>query len=84
MGGDRPRKEVVHVSPFTSPQCGRIGEAGVNVQYEGGLGEDLKRERDTLAAADAQRDDAALETVAAHRVDQSRRQHGARRPDRMP
>jgi hypothetical protein len=62
----------------------RPGLVQATAQFaQSALGEDLKRERDTLAAADAQRDDAALETVAAHRVDQSRRQHGARRPDRM-
>jgi hypothetical protein len=35
------------------------------------LGEDLKCERDALAAADAQSHDAALETVAVHRVDEA-------------
>jgi hypothetical protein len=36
-----------------------------------------------LAAANAQVDDAALETVAAHRVDKAGGQHCARRADRM-
>src|SRR3954469_16222385 len=47
------------------------------------LGEHLEGERDALPAADAQRDDAALEAVAAHRVDQAGRQHRARRSNRM-
>ena len=47
------------------------------------LGEDLECERDALAAADAQSDDPAFETVAVHRVDQAGRQHRARRPNRM-
>ena len=41
------------------------------------------RKRDALAAADAQRDDAALEAVAAHRVNELRGQHRAGRADRM-
>jgi hypothetical protein len=36
-----------------------------------------------LAAANAQGDDAAFETVAAHRVDKAGGQHCARRADRM-
>src|SRR5262249_55180295 len=47
------------------------------------LGEDVECEGDALAAADAQRDDAALETVASHRVDETGRQHGAGPSDRM-
>src|ERR1700719_662506 len=47
------------------------------------LGGDLKCERDALAAADAQSHDAALETVAVHRVDEAGRQHGARRSHRI-
>jgi hypothetical protein len=41
------------------------------------------RERDALAAADAQSDKAALQAVAAHRVDELRSQQGAGRPNRV-
>ena len=40
-------------------------------------------ERDALAAADAQRDQAALQTVPAHRVDKLRGQHCPGRADRV-
>src|ERR1700727_3329350 len=40
-------------------------------------------ERDALAAADAERDQAALQTVAAHRVDELGDEHRAGRADRV-
>ena len=43
----------------------------------------LDRQRDALAAADAKRDQAASQTVAAHRVDQLGCQHCAGGTDRM-
>src|SRR4051794_39334392 len=43
----------------------------------------LECQRDALAAADAQRDHAALETIAMHRMDEPRREHSAGRADRM-
>ena len=43
----------------------------------------LDRKRDALTAADAQSDQAALETVPAHRVNELRRQHGSGRADRV-
>src|SRR5215469_12947830 len=36
----------------------------------------FERERDALAAADAERDDAAFQTVAAHRMNEPRGEHG--------
>src|SRR5260221_362200 len=48
------------------------------------LGNRFERKRDTLASADAQGDDPALETVALHRMKQASRQHRARGTDRMP
>ena len=41
------------------------------------------RERDALAAADAQSDQTALQTVPAHRVDELGGQHRAGRADRV-
>ena len=49
--------------PTTQPVPGNAAESL--------LREDLECERDALAAADAQCDDAALESIAAHRVDQA-------------
>ena len=43
----------------------------------------LDRQRDALAAADAQRNQAALKTVAAHGMDELRGQHGSGRADRV-
>ena len=43
----------------------------------------LDGERDALPAADAQRDDAALEAVAPHGVNEARSEDGAGRADRM-
>ena len=43
----------------------------------------LERQRNALAAADAQRDDAALEAVALHRMQQPRGQHRAGGADRV-
>src|SRR5271169_4226284 len=40
-------------------------------------------ERDALAAADAQSDQAALQTIPTHRVDELRGQHCAGRADRV-
>jgi hypothetical protein len=40
-------------------------------------------ERDALTTADAQRDDAAFETVTSHGVNEPRREHGSRRADWM-
>ena len=36
-----------------------------------------------MATADPQRDDAALETIPLHGVDEARREHSARRTDRV-
>ena len=84
MGGDHPRQgDRSRIAPLLPHNPVASEWSALTVQYKGGLGEDLKRERDTLAAADAQRDDAALETVASHRVDETGRQHGAGRSDRM-
>ena len=44
---------------------------------------DFDGQRDTLTAADAKRDKAAREAVAAHRVDEFGGQHRAGRADRM-
>ena len=44
----------------------------------------FQREGDALAAADAQGDNAAFETIPPHRVNQAGRQHRSRRTDRVP
>src|SRR5216684_4086587 len=43
----------------------------------------FERKRDALPAADAEGDHAALQAVAAHRVDEAGREHGARGADRV-
>ncbi len=49
-----------------------------------GVGSDgLEGQSDALAAADAERDDATPQAVAAHGVQQARREHGTRCADRM-
>ena len=45
--------------------------------------ESLKRQRDPLTAADAQRHQSAPDTVSVHRVKEAGRQHGSCRTDRM-
>src|SRR5690606_35421340 len=47
------------------------------------LSDHLQGQRDTLAAADAERDDAALESVALHRMQQPRGKYRAAGADRM-
>src|SRR5262249_31340205 len=44
----------------------------------------LEGERDALPATDAQRDDATLEMIALHCVNEARGEHRAGRPDGMP
>lgn len=65
---DRP------IRPQPSPQVA-VGSP-VRLQH-------FQRQRDALATADAQGDDAAFEAVALHRVHETRRQHRATGTDRM-
>src|SRR5258708_17440808 len=63
------------------PSCAR--PCSWNVSGDFALLNRLQGEGDALAAADAQRDDPALEPVAAHRMDEPRREHGTGGTDRM-
>src|SRR6266550_6970291 len=53
------------------------------IEMSARLRQRLDGERDALAAADAQRDDAALEAVAPHRVNEARGEHRAGGADGM-
>src|SRR5688572_13713893 len=44
----------------------------------------FKSKGDALAATDTERDDTTFQAIALHGMEQSRCQHGAARPDRVP
>src|SRR6478609_7174140 len=64
--------------PWPAPRPSRVKS-----RHRPPLRQRLDGERDALAAADAQRDDAALEAVAPHRVNEARREHRAGGADGM-
>lgn len=61
--------------------CTTEGAAGAFIPSRSG--EAFQRQRDSLPAADAQRNDSLIDPVPLHRMQQTSREHSARRADRV-
>jgi hypothetical protein len=64
------------VSPDSTPKCDPQHRPAARSNG-------FQRQRDTLTSADAERDHAAADAIAPHRVQKPRREHGTGRTDRM-